>query len=377
MGPTPSVSKNLKICYLITRSDSIGGAQLHTLDLAQYFGNTGHEVHIICGGEGPFVERVKEAGIGCTPLKILVPEIHPVKDFQATRQLLRVLSAMRPSLIHAHSSKAGVMGRWIGKKLDIPTVFTAHGWSFAAGVPPIRRRLYRFLEWWAARWPGLIITLSESDRAYGRNQGVAPEHKMVVVNNGIANRPAPDRSHRKGIACPNLIMVARFERQKDQHTLIQALSQLRDLPWKMLFVGDGPLQHQCQQTAEQLRLSDRIEFLGFRRDVESLLESSDVFVLSTNWEGLPLSIMEAMRSAMPVVATDVDGVGEEVVDGQTGFLVPRADVDSLAGKLRRLLENPSLMTEFGINGRKRFEDRFQLERMGELTLQVYLSLCKK
>jgi glycosyltransferase involved in cell wall biosynthesis len=377
MGITPSDSKRLNICYLITRSDSIGGAQIHTLDLARYFQTTGHEVHVICGGDGPFVERVKEAGIGCTPMKILVPEIHPIKDFQATRQLMRVMSAMRPSLIHAHSSKAGIMGRWIGKRLDIPTVFTAHGWSFAAGVPPVRRRLYRFLEWWAARWPGLIIALSESDRAYGRSQGVAPDHKMVVVNNGITNKPAPDRSRRKRVDCPILIMVARFERQKDQYTLIQALGQLRDLPWKMLFVGDGPLQLHCQKTADQLRLSDRIEFLGFRRDVESLLESSDVFVLITNWEGLPLSIMEAMRSAMPVVATDVDGVGEEVVDGQTGFLVPRADVEALAGKLRRLLENPLLMTEFGINGRKRFEDRFQLERMGELTLQVYLRLCEK
>lgn len=376
MNVSPYMHDTMRICYIITRSDSIGGAQLHVLDLARYFQSLGHSTHVICGGTGPFTELLRNVGIDYTSIGSLVREIHPLKDLTATRELQRAVQSLSPDLIHAHSSKAGILGRLIGQRLQIPTVFTAHGWSFASGIPLVRRTLYRYAEWWAARFPGTIITVSDYDRNYAYSQRVVPKTKMVTVRYGVMDKP---RLVRQNVACekpPLLTMVARFEPQKDQLTLIDALGRLRDLPWNLQFVGGGPLQARAERRVNELGLESRVAFLGYRSDVPALLESSDLFLLITNWEGLPISILEAMRAGLPVIASNVDGVGELVADGVSGYLVPRKDPAKLAERLRNMLTNRELLRTFGSTGRKRYEENFQLSRMARETHRVYLQVTQ-
>ncbi len=126
-----------------------------------------------------------------------------------------------------------------------------------------------------------------------------------------------------------------------------------------------------QSESASLSLNDRVEFLGNRSDVAEILGGAHVFALATNWEGLPISILEAMRAGLPVVASDVGGVREEVVEGQTGFLVPRGDVGATHDRLGLLLADPTLRERMGAAGRRRYEDLFSLDRMLKKTLEVY------
>ena len=166
-------------------------------------------------------------------------------------------------------------------------------------------------------------------------------------------------------------MVARFGAQKDHPTLLRALAGLLDLPWEIDLIGDGELMGQTQAMAAELGLANRIHFLGQRRDVDELLARAQASILATNWEGFPLSILEAMRAGLPVVATEVAGIAESVRDGETGYLVPRGDVEVLRDRIRRLLADADLRTRLGANGRKRFEGHFTLPLFVQNTLAVY------
>jgi glycosyltransferase involved in cell wall biosynthesis len=168
-----------------------------------------------------------------------------------------------------------------------------------------------------------------------------------------------------------LVMVARFEGQKDHPTLLRALAGLHDLPWELDLIGDGPLMGPMESLATTLGLGRRVRFLGQRRDVDQILAKAQASLLVTNWEGFPLSILEAMRAGLPVVASSVGGIGESVRDEETGYLVPRGDVDALQERIRRLLTSPTLRARLGSSGRTRYEQHFTLDHFVTKTLAVY------
>src|SRR5262249_40183311 len=145
---------------------------------------------------------------------------------------------------------------------------------------------------------------------------------------------------------PRIAMVARFSRQKDQALVLRAVARL-PLDFRLVFVGDGPTPASVEAEARSLALEGKVDFLGDRGDVRELLANSHVFVLGTNWEGLPISILEAMRAGLPVVASDVGGVGEQVADGETGFVVAKGDAALMRERLNRLLTQPELRMQMG------------------------------
>jgi glycosyltransferase involved in cell wall biosynthesis len=166
-------------------------------------------------------------------------------------------------------------------------------------------------------------------------------------------------------------MVARLSRWKDQPTLLHALADLKDLDWQLELVGDGPLRGQLEELTQSLGLTSRVTFLGFRRDVAERLAAAQVFLLLSKWEGFPRSILEAMRAGLPVVASDVGGVQESVVDGTTGFVIPRGDAVRLRECLRKLITSSELRVRMGEAGRARYEEKFTFDRLVERTTKVY------
>jgi glycosyltransferase involved in cell wall biosynthesis len=215
-----------------------------------------------------------------------------------------------------------------------------------------------------------FITVSEFDRRLGLAAGIASEDRIVTVHNGMPDTPGVPQADPGGDP-PRLVMVARFGPQKDHPTLLAALAGLRDYPWEMDLIGDGPLLEQTKRLAAELGLAGRARFLGQRTDVDRLLAAAQVSVLASNWEGFPLSILEAMRAGLPVIASSVGGVAESVSDGETGYLVPRGDVEALREGIRRLLTDRSLRVRLGASGRLRFQRHFTLARSVEKTLAVY------
>ena len=360
----------MKIVYIVTRADPVGGAQIHVRDLATAARAHGHSTLVVTSGGGPLLDELHELGTPTVLLKHLVQPIRPLSDVRALREVRAVLLETRPDLVAAHSSKAGILARLAGRSLGIPVVFTAHGWAFTPGVPPMQAALYRRIERLVGPLASRIITVSEFDRALALEARIAPAHRIVTVHNGIPDIPAQLRAE-PGRLPTRLVMVARFGAQKDHPTLLQALAGLRDLPWELDLIGEGPLSEDVRALAGSLGLGERVHFLGQRMDVHRILAGAQVSLLVTNWEGFPLSILESMRAGLPVVASAVGGIGESVDDGRTGYLVPRGDVDTLRARIGALIADAGLRVRLGQSGRAMYEARFTVEHFVSKTLAVY------
>ncbi|MBO8140920.1 MAG: glycosyltransferase family 4 protein [Firmicutes bacterium] len=365
----------MRICYIITRSDTIGGAQIHVRDLAIALRNHGHKVTVLIGQNGVFAQELRTQGIPVISLRYLVRPIQPFTDLKAVMELVKTLEVLRPDLVAAHSSKAGWIARLAAYKLGIPSTFTAHGWAFTEGVQSPLRGLYMLAENVAARIGDRVITVSQYDRELALNLKVVPDSKIVVVHNGIPDIPSSLLA-RPCHDTAQLVMVARMDVPKDHALLLQALASLRDCPWRLKLIGDGPFREHYEQLVHRLGIAERVMFLGTRKDVPEHLAQADIFVLASKWEGLPLSILEAMRAGLPVIASDVGGVREAVRDGETGFLIPRSDVNILKARLLTLLRNPDLRLQMGQAGREVYEKNFTLDIMIDKTLNIYESVIR-
>ena len=165
--------------------------------------------------------------------------------------------------------------------------------------------------------------------------------------------------------------VARLEFQKDHETLFRALAGLLDREWTLELVGDGPREEQMRALAGQLGIGGRVQFSGLCSDVAQRLARAQIYALISNYEGFPISILEGMRAGLPVIASDVAGVRESVQDGRTGLVVPPRDAAATRAGLEKLLSSSALRRQMGEAGRKRFEERFTLDKMVDATLAVY------
>jgi len=364
----------MNIVQLITRSDNIGGAQMHVLDLSISLQQLGHEVTVLVGGDGQFSELLQKKGITCVSISRLVRSIQPLDDYRAIIEIRSVIRRINPDIIATHSSKAGWLGRIVGKSLGIPTVFTAHGWAFAEGVPRLQRSIYIVAEKLAARLASRIVTVSKHDLKLALQYKVTTPEQLIAIHNGIPDLPNLEADPSQNP--PRLVMVARFEPQKDHHTLIQALANLRDYSWQLDLIGDGPLRPDMEQMVVDLGLEKHVRFLGECSNVPLLLKDAQIFVLISNWEGLPISILEAMRAGMPVIASDVGGVCEMIEDGVNGYLIPRGDSQLLAKRMMELITNADLRIQFGLKGRNRFVKDFTSNHMNDQILLLYETLLK-
>lgn len=355
----------MNILYVITRSEP-GGAQTHLLDLLCAFGQR-VQVELATGEEGFLVEAAREQDIPVHHIPTLIQPLSPTKDAAAVAALARLLKRVRPDLVHLHSSKAGVVGRLAARVAGVPSVFTAHGWAFTEGVSGTRARVALASERTVTPLGQRVIAVSDYDRLLARRHAVGREDQIVTVHNGIADAPSV------GMAPPHpvlrVVMVARFSSQKDHATLLGAVARVPNL--HLSLIGDGELLPQARTLAERLGIARRVDFLGTRSDVPQVLAGHHVFTLISHYEGFPISILEAMRAGLPVVASDVGGVREAVVDGVNGCLIPRGDVAALAAALEALADDPEKRTRMGAAGRRRFLNHFTLQGMIDKTWAVY------
>jgi glycosyltransferase involved in cell wall biosynthesis len=356
----------MHVLYLITRAE-MGGSQTHLVELLRGFQHE-FRLSVATGEEGFLTDYARNLGIETFVLPNLVQPLEPLKDTKALADIVRLLKDSKPDLLHCHTSKAGILGRAAARLVGVPAVFTAHTWSFAEGTSPLWKLIGTPSERLAARFSTRIIAVSHSNRKLAISRNVAPENKIVTIHNGVPD--TPHRARPNGSEVPELVMVARFAPQKNQQQLLDALSRI-DRPFHLTFVGDGPTRPAAEESARRLGLEERVTFLGVRRDTDRILANSDIFVLATNWEGFPITILEAMRAGLPVVATDVDGVREAVIDGETGYLTPRGDTEALIDRLTRLLQNSGLRARMAAAGRLAYEREFTREVMLSKIAGVY------
>lgn len=370
-------TNKLKIAYVMARGDAFGGASLHVSDLARRLTDDGHVVRIFVGGtqDAEVPRRLEAKGLDFRCIPEMGRSISPRNDWKALRALRRYIREFSPNVVSTHASKAGALGRLACFGMRIPVLYTPHCWSFAEGFP--NAGFYLWVERCLAPLATQIITVCDQERQLGLSRGIGNSAKTICIHNGVTelNEDNNGRDNQDVGQSPRVLMVARFEEQKDQELLLLSLEDNRDLDWHLTLVGDGPRKKTCEEFARNCGIDSRVEFAGYSSRVETHLDRADIFALITHWEGFPRSILEAMRAGLPIIVSDVGGCSEAVSDGVTGRVVRHGDRKHLTHALRDLLIDRKRRLEMGAHARKTYEENFTFEKMYAKYLDVYHTLC--
>jgi glycosyltransferase involved in cell wall biosynthesis len=361
-----------------------GGGGVVVLSLAKRLMQEGCQVMTLCLSD-EVSRRFSEAGAEVVTSRFWRRNINPLFDLLAFYELFRICKNRRFDIVHTHTSKGGFLGRIAARVARVPTIIhTIHGFAFHEFTGGLVTALYVHLEKLAARFCDFIICVNNEDRCTAIDKGIAQPDKIVTILNGIDLRQfegiVDTDLQREGLGLPKEAMlvgtVGRLAPQKGFVHLIEAIPYiLRAHPqtW-FLFAGDGPLKAELQALAKDLGVADRCRFLGFRRDIPQLLMCYDIFALPSLWEGLSVTLLEAMATGRAVIATDIKGNREVVTDGVNGVLCQPRNSQALANAIIHLLENQEKARLLGMRARQTIEQRFDEQIMLERTLELYRTL---
>jgi len=377
-----------KVLHLITRL-IIGGAQENTMLTAHLLDKTRWAVEVISGpqtgSEGSLIEAVRGYGIPLRLEPTLVREVNPVKDFLAIVRLTQLMRRGNYTIVHTHSSKAGILGRWAAKLAGVPIiVHTVHGWGHHERQHPLVRAYYILLEKITLPITDKLIAVTSKDIDKGLRDGIGRSENYTIIRSGIEldrfGHPQVARATTRaawGIPTDATVIgtVTRLSPQKAPLDFVRAAAIVaqRFPATYFMMVGDGPLRQAVTQLAAELGIADRLILTGLRRDVPELLAAFDLFALSSLWEGLPRVLPQAMATSLPIVATACDGSAEAITDGVNGFLVLPGDPALLAERLCQLIEQPALASQLGAAGFARvaeFSDRGMIDAIAALYAEL-------
>ena len=377
--------RKINILYVITQLE-LGGAQGQLLSLIRHLDKERYNFFLFTAQEGLLIEEALSlGGLTCYRSRHLKRPINFAEDLQAMIEIVRFIKKNKIDIVHTHSSKAGILGRWAGALTKAKIVIhTVHGWSFNDFQKPFLKKLYLELERLSAKFTDKIIVVSNHDRQKGLNHKIGSEEKYSLLRYGIdrAQFGRRDPSIRKelGIGDGEMVIgtVACFKPQKALEDFVQfAFLASRVLPQaKFLMVGDGVLRKKIEKLIAKFNLTSRFILTGWRRDIPRVLSAIDVFVLTSLWEGLPIAVLEAMVSQVPVVATHTGGISEIIVEGETGFLVPCHDVPSMLKKACVFLRDASLKERITRAARQIVNEKFDTETMVKSHEDLYQKLAK-
>ncbi len=306
-------------------------------------------------------------------------------DIRSVRRICETLRRFGPDIVHTHTPKAGIVGRWAAKLAGVPRiVHTYHGFGFSPQHPLWQRAFYVGLERASALITSQFVAVSDPNRVLGQSYGIFLREKCALIRPGVDFADfrivASDKIKKKielGFAPSDKVVgvVASFTPAKALHLFLEAAAIIaKEIPGvRFLMVGDGLLRPQLESQAERLGLRSALRMLGWRRDVPELVSTFDVFLLTSLWEGLPRSLVEAFLSGVPAVASQVDGIGEVIQEGRNGFLVPAGNAEAMAAAVIRLLKDESLRQTLGEQARSSVDD-FSAEKMLKDYSELYESI---
>ena len=348
----------MKILHVITKLE-LGGAQQNTLYTCRELARRGHDVTLASGRGGVLDDEAIGSSFDFVGLDHLRREVSPVNDARALVELIRLVRRLRPDVIHTHSSKAGALGRWAGWAGGARRiVHTVHGWSFAEHMPRASRSIYRIVEHLCAPVTDHFVSVSRADLERGIRLGIVGAGRGSVIRSGFnlsefdASGPGRDDIRREWGVGPDdvlVVNVSNFKPQKAPLDFVRAAGKAgrEESRLRFAFVGDGELRPQVEAAVRDEGLGSRMVLAGWRRDIPEILRAADVVALTSLWEGLPRTVVQARACSRPVVATAVNGTPEVVEDGVTGFLLPPHDIAGFARAFVRLARDPELRAALG------------------------------
>lgn len=355
---------------LVTNSLHVGGVEEVVRTYVKYFDKQRYNIAIICFEAGTIA-----AEIAAIP-GVRLLHIGTKSRLKRFRAIFAYARSFKPTIVHNHTGWYGLLvGRLVGAK-TVETVHNVYHWYTLA--QRIHYGLY-------ANLADRIIAVSGVVRDFTLNFfPFFPGKKIQVLHNGIEVPPLPSaetrRDQRMAFGFNDSTMVlgftGRLTEQKGIEYLLESVKILTDrFPGvRLLIIGDGERKTELESLAERLNICDQVVFTGYRRDIFALIGAMDIFVLPSLWEGLPISLLEAMAMHLPAVASDVGGIREVIDDGINGFLVPARDVKTLVARLTTVLEDHEQRRTMGAAARKRVQESFSADGMVRATDALYQSL---
>ena len=341
------------VCHVITKLE-LGGAQEVALYVVSHLDRSKFRPLLVTGPGGLLTDEAKALpGVDVHILSSLARRVHALEDLAAFVELIRLFRCLRPTIVHTHSSKAGILGRWAAWCARVPViVHTIHGYGITPAQPSWLRWVLILLErmtgWITTHW----IAVAQADIEKGIEWGLFDRTKVSVVRPGIDPEPfqaAIDATTRHALraefgAGPADYLVgtvACLKPQKAPEDFVAVAKRVCDVVPEARFVliGDGDMRLRIESLIEVNGLCKRLYLAGWRRDIPTAMKAFDVFLLTSHWEGLPRVLLEARTIGLPVVATRVGGVGEVIVQGRHGWLSDPGDVAGLSAQLIRVLQS--------------------------------------
>lgn len=367
----------MELTFLITGL-AYGGAETQLVHLATRLKSRGWKVGVVSlMPPKAYVEDLEAAGVPVFSLGIRrkLPDPRPVL------RLARIIWKWRPDIVHSFMVHANILARLVRVLAPVPVLIcSAHNIDEGGRL---REILYRLTD------PLCDLTTQVSQAGLERyvRVGAVPRRKIRYIPNGVDTerfKPNPeDRLRvRKELGVDGFVwlVVGRFDPQKDYPNMLQAFARVvRKYPDTVLLIaGDGPLRETMENLAQELGIEKHVKFLGIRRDIPQLMNAADAYVMSSSWEGMPNVLLEASATGLPVVATDVGGNREIVLEGKTGFLAPPGNPEALALAMVRLMDLPEeKRLAMGRKAREHVVERFSLEKVVDLWEALYEELLQK
>lgn len=370
--------KKKKILQLID-SLNIGGAEVLLVDLVRGIKDAGYDVSVGYSTHGPLEKKLLELEIPCTHLPRL-GRIDPVLFLRMCRLILRE----KPDIVHTHLFKSDLHGRLAARLCGVPVVVsTAHNNDIWAKRFPLGH-LYGF----TSKLTDGVIAVSDEVRDYQIQYTGISNDKICVIENGVDvqrfdDQEAAGMAFRRELqidsGAPLVGIIGRLQPQKDHDNFFKAAVQIKNkLPRsRFLVIGDGPLRDELVSKARDLGLEPAILFCGIRQDIPAVLASLNVLVISSKWEGLPVTLLEGMAARCPIVSTSVGGIPNVVTDGVSALLVSPEDPSALANACLKILTNPTFSQLLADAGYLRVKKQYSLDAMIVRILEFYQELMEK
>ncbi|MDA8132752.1 MAG: glycosyltransferase family 4 protein [Elusimicrobia bacterium] len=372
-----------KAVHIITRLD-FGGAQGNTLYTAAHLDRARFEPLIITG-RGGILDGEAPPGL-LLESRYLARSINPWKDAAAFFELRSMLKELRPALVHTHSSKAGILGRLAAASAGVPVIIhTFHGFGFHPRQNFLVRSLYVALEKFCARFCDALVFVSRANMETARQAGIGRQAQYRLIRSGVklSNYPATGRAARRaefGFAADNVVVVSigNAKPQKNPGAFLAAAARLAAAHprARFLFVGGGESLDSLRAGARELGLEKTCIFTGWRKDTPELLAAGDIFALTSLWEGLPRSLVEAMRTGLPSVCYLTDGVADILQDGRNGFAVKQGDLDAFCAALSRLISDEDLRGRLAAGAAAADLAEFDIDFMVRSQEELYSELLR-
>ena len=361
-----------KILYILTKSD-LGGVSKYLLEIVNNLPKN-YKPYFIMSKSGYFSEELEK--LGFKDNIFFVPMTNSIFDLKthlnSNLQTLKIIKQVKPDIIHCNSTTGGIVGRICGALSGVPVIFTAHGWAFTDGISKSKQLFYKILETFLAIYTKKIICVSEYDRQLALKVMPFFKNKLITIHNGISDIDEEYRKKEFSTDKLKCVMISRFCPQKDPYTLIKSINELNQegLNIQLDLYGYGEDLEKVLTLIKSCNCLN-IKYCGEISDVTPILKNYDVYSLISNWEGLPIGIIEAIRAGLPILVSDVGGCSELLINGRNGFLVNRKNKLQIKEKLSFLYNNTDKLKDFSENSRKLYKKDFNIKKMSTDTFKLY------